>query len=128
MFMKISFESKGDFSKVTDWLKRVSNVDTSSALKSIAEEGTRSLSANTPRATGETASGWREKVTTSGDITEIVWTNIAHPEANVSIAKLIDLGHGTRTGGYVPPQPFIKKSMKPIWASVDSKLVKELTK
>lgn len=126
--MKISFESKGEFDVVGNWLKRVSNNNPSNALKSIASEGTRSLSANTPKATGETASGWTEQISTTGDITEIAWLNNAHPEAGVNIAKLIELGHGTGTGGYVPPKPYIKDAMKPIWSSVDNKVVKELIK
>lgn len=129
MFMRISFESKGNFDATADWLKRVSsNSAPSKALDSIAKEGTRSLAAKTPRSTGETASGWTEKVTVTGDVTEIAWSNNAHPEAGVNIAKLIELGHGTGTGGYVQPQPYIKEAMKPVWSSVDNNLVKELIK
>lgn len=128
MFMRISFESRGNFDATADWLKRVSNPKPSNALDSIAKEGTRSLAEKTPKATGATASGWTEKVTVTGDITEIAWSNNAHPEAGVNIAKLIELGHGTGTGGYVPPQPYIKEAMKPVWSNVDNKLVKELIK
>lgn len=126
--MRISFESKGNFDVVNDWLKRVSNNNPSNALNSIAKEGTRRLEANTPRETGETASGWTEEITKSGDVTEIAWMNNAHPEAGVNIAKLIELGHGTGTGGYVQPKPYIKEAMKPVWSSVDNKLIKELIK
>lgn len=126
--MKISFESKGDFNGVTDWLKNVSNRNPANALNSIASEGTRSLKANTPKDTGETASGWTEKITTNGDVTEIAWTNTAHPESTANVAKLIDLGYGTGTGGYVAPRPYIKKAMKPVFDSIDNKVVKELIK
>lgn len=126
--MKISFESKGGFEKITDWLKQASSYDPSIALNSIAKEGTRSLASKTPKSTGETAAGWTEKITTTGNITEIAWMNTAHPDAGVNIAKLIELGHGTGTGGYVPPQPYIKEAMNPVWDSIDSKVVKELIK
>lgn len=126
--MKVLFESKGDFTATTDWLERVISRNPSNALQSIAKEGIKSLSSNTPKQTGETASGWRDKVTKQGDITEIAWSNTAHPEASVNLAKLIDLGHGTGTGGYVPPKPYIKKAMKPIWDSIDNKVIKELIK
>ena len=123
--MKISFESKGNFDNLSAWLNRVSNKSPSGALNSIANEGVKSLSASTPKDTGETASGWNAKVTTNGDVSEIAWTNNAHPELSVNLAKLIDLGHGTGTGGYVAPKPYIKNAMTPVWSNVD-KVVKEM--
>lgn len=126
--MRVSFESKGNFDATTDWLKRVVQRNPSIALRTIASEGTRSLAANTPKSTGETASGWTEKITTKGDVTEVAWMNNAHPEAGVSIVKLIELGHGTGTGGYVAPKPFIRRAMGPVWSDIDNKVVKELIK
>lgn len=127
MFMKISFESKGDFNNATDWLKRVSSRNPSTVINQIASQGTNSLVANTPKETGETAAGWKDKVTVKGDVTEIEWYNTAHPEAQVNVAKLIDLGHGTGTGGYVPPKPYIKRAMEPVWKNTD-KVIRELIK
>ena len=126
--MKISFESKGDFNVTRDWLKRVTNRNPSMVLNQIASEGVRNLSNNTPKDTGETAAGWESDVKTNGDTTEISWKNTAHPESKVNVAKLIEVGHGTGTGGYVPPRPYIKDAMKPIWEEVDKKVVKELIK
>ena len=126
--MKISFDSKGDFDGVKSWLKRVSSNNASNVLNSIAREGTRSLASNTPKETGKTASGWSERITKKGGVTEIAWVNVAHPQAGVNVAKLIELGHGTGTGGYVPARPYIKDAMKPVWASIDNRVVKELIK
>jgi hypothetical protein len=126
MLMNISFDSKGDFNVIRSWLKKVSNHNPSVALNQIASEGTRNLKANTPRNTGETAAGWKADIKTNGDITEIAWTNTAHPEAGTSVAKLIELGHGTGTGGYVAPKPYIKQAMAPVWKDVDNKVIKEL--
>jgi hypothetical protein len=125
--MKLSFNSKGDFNATTDWLNRMSNADLSTALTPIANQGKAALAAGTPKATGETASGWQARVVRKGASIEIEWFNTAHPEAGVNLAKLIELGHGTGTGGYVPPKPYIKQAMTPVWASLDSKL-KELIK
>lgn len=126
--MKISFQSKGNFDNASDWLKRMTEPKSSSILNSIASEGTKSLAANTPRSTGETASGWTEKITFTESGAEVAWFNNAHPEAEANIAKLIEIGHGTRTGGYVPPQPYIKEAMKPIWDHIDNKVIKEMMK
>jgi hypothetical protein len=125
--MNISFESKGDFNNIRSWLNKVSHRNPSTSLHQIASEGTRRLQANTPRDTGVTSSGWKADIKTSGDVTEVSWTNVAHPEADVNIAKLIELGHGTGTGGYVQPKPYIKQAMTPVWKDID-KVVKEMIK
>lgn len=125
--MNISFESKGDFNNIRSWLNDVTHRNPSTALSQIANEGTRNLKSNTPRDTGATASGWKADIKTNGNVSEIAWTNNAHPESGVNIAKLIELGHGTGTGGYVPPKPYIKQAMEPVWKDVD-KVVKELIK
>lgn len=125
--MKISFDSKGDFENVRSWLDGVSKRNPTTILKTIADKGTASLKENTPKDTGETASGWVSETIRMGDVTEVSWKNEAHPESEVNVAKLIELGHGTRTGGYVPPNPYIKEAMKPVWEDVD-KVVKELIK
>lgn len=126
--MKISFESKGDFDVVRSWLKRVTTRNPSVAINQIASEGKRSLAANTPRDTGETASGWVAEVKMGTNVSEITWKNVAHPEANVNVAKIIELGHGTRTGGYVPPRPYVKKAMDPVFKDAGDRVVKELIK
>lgn len=123
--MKLSFDSKGDFNGTTDWLKRVANADMSKALNSIANQGKAALAANTPKVTGATAAGWNAKLVRTASGTEIQWYNTAHPGAGVNLAKLIDLGHGTGTGGYVAPKPYIRNAMTPVWSSLDSK-IKEL--
>ena len=126
--MRVSFESKGDFKNVLKWLDRSSKRNPSAAARGIADQGISSLSRGTPRDTGETASGWIAEVTTRRNITEIAWKNIAHPGAGVNVAKIIELGHGTGTGGYVPPSPYIKDSMTPVWKTAGDKVVKELIK
>jgi hypothetical protein len=128
MSMNISFESKGDFNNTRRWLKRIADDNPTVVMNQIANEGVKSLAANTPRDTGATASGWEAEVTKTGNVTEIAWKNRAHPETKVNIAKLIELGHGTGTGGYVPPKPYIKNAMKPVWQSADDKVTKELIK
>lgn len=124
--MKISFQSKGDFGNVLSWLNKASKQTPSSALSQIASEGRQALAANTPRDTGETASGWVSEITSKNGKHEIVWKNAAHPEEEVNMAKLIEIGHATRTGGYVPPQPYIKQAMAPIWRTAGDRVTKEM--
>lgn len=126
--MKISFESKGDFESTRSWLKDVINRNPTNSINQIASEGTRSLAANTPKDTGATAAGWSSDIKRTGNVTEIAWKNTAHPEASVNVAKVIHTGHGTGTGGYVPPRPYIEQAMNPVFKDAGDKIAKELIK
>lgn len=126
--MEVLFDSKGDFNNIQQWLDNVARRSPNEALNQIAIEGERSLEANTPKDTGVTAGGWQAKITTDGKGSEIAWSNKAHPEASVNIAVIIDQGHGTGTGGYVPPRPYIKKAMDSVFAHAGTKIEQELIK
>lgn len=125
--MRVSFESKGNFNNAERWLNDIAKTNMQSPLNQIASQGTQSLASKTPTDTGATAAGWKGTVTSRGDISEIVWTNNAHPQAGVSVAKIIDLGHGTGTGSYVAPRPYIKDAMAPVWSKLDN-VIRELIK
>lgn len=124
--MRIKIESKGGFDNALKWLNRTSNTKPQS-IANLAQDGTTSLSMSTPKDTGETASGWVHEITTNRNSLEIAWKNVAHPESKVNVAKLIELGHGTRTGGYVQPRPYIRRAMGPVWKKLDNS-IRELMK
>lgn len=125
--LKVSFESKGDFSGSLEWLESLTSRDPTSTVNKMGEEGVKALASNTPKDTGATAAGWGYKVETKNHVTELSWVNNAHPNLNVNLATLIELGHGTRNGGYVSPRPYIQKSMDPIFNNAGDRLLKELT-
>lgn len=125
--MKVTFESVGNSTLTEDWLNKAINNQPSKALSEAGKEGVASLRRNTPIGkTGETANGWDYKVETNSDSIELSFVNNAHPEASVNVAKLIELGHGTGTGGYVPPRPYIKGAMEPVFNKTIDKIVKEM--
>lgn len=126
--MKISFDSKGDFANSLKWLNRMGKSNMNNTVSKVASRGTSSLSSATPRDTGSTANSWKQKISKTSTGVEVSWSNTAHPESSVSVAKLIDSGHGTRNGGYVQPRPYIKDAMKPIWGELDKAIRKELSK
>ena len=128
MIMQVTFQGKGDFNNAEAWLKDISTRTPTMALDQIASEGKRNLSNNTPKDTGKTASGWEAVVETKDNVTEVSWRNVAHPDLRVNIAKLIEQGHGTRNGGYVPPRPYIKQSMEDVWKTAADRIAKEMVK
>lgn len=117
--MKVSFHTKGGFDNVLKWFDKASNIKPS-MVGNIASQGVARLSSNTPKDTGETALSWVYDVTANKNTLEIAWKNIAHPESQANVATLIELGHGTRNGGYVQPRPYIKQSMEPVWRKLDN--------
>lgn len=126
--MKINFDFKGDFNSAEKWLDSVVKGQYIKPIEQAGKEGVNSLKRNTPKDTGETSEGWVSIIEQSKDITEISWKNVAHPENRVNLAKLLDMGYTTGTGGFVPPRPYIKKSMDPVYDSAIDKVVKELNK
>lgn len=124
--MKVRFESKGDFKNTLKWFDKVSN-NKAALASNIAKYGDSSLRNSTPEDTGETANGWKHKITANQQYVEVAWVNTAHPESEVNVASLIELGHGTGTGGYVAPRPYIKQAMAPVWSKLDND-IKELMK
>jgi hypothetical protein len=75
------------------------------------------LSAATPVETGETAHSWTYEVRQSKGSYEIVWKN-THVVNGANIALLIQYGHGTGTGGYVPGRDYINPAMKPVFDKI----------
>lgn len=130
MHMKVTFDTVGDFEKTLSWLDKVSKHDASAIMENMGREGVKSLRANTPVGdTGQTASGWKHTVERQSDGVELYITNDAHSETHpVNIARLIDSGYGTGTGGYVPPRPYIRRSMQPIFKNGIDRLVEEMIK
>lgn len=126
--MKIGISTKGDFKNTEAWLKRASTRSPSSALKTLGSQGVSSLAAATPTRTGATAAGWKSKVEKTGSGYDLIWYNTSHPETSANVAMLLQMGHGTGTGGYVPGQDYINPALRPIFAIAGDKLVRELIK
>ena len=121
--MKVSISTTGDFSKTIKRLQKMSKFDGKKTLSQIEKQGTASLSLHTPVGeTGQTALGWTGKVTDN----EIQWANNAHPQESVNIAKVIQFGHGTGTGGYVPPFNYIPPALAPVFDTAVDVIAKEV--
>ena len=125
--MRVTFESKGEFENAIKFLGKCTNMEQRSILEKYGKIGVESLRANTPKRSGETAAGWDYRINQNGNKSlELEFFNRAHPELNVNLAVLIQLGHGTRTGGYVPPRNYIQPAMTPIYKAVGEELVRRL--
>lgn len=123
--MILRFKSKGNFEKASSWLKESSKMDDYKKLfQKYGEFGVQKLQEYTPKRTGETAAGWDYELNQNGNKIEVYFVNTAHPELSVNLAKIIQLGHGTRNGGYVPPVNYIHPAMATVYKKVGDDLVR----
>lgn len=124
--MSIQFSTSGDFSKTYKFLDKIKNYNPESVLKRYAEEGVRALNNATPTDSGITANSWGYEIEiTKGKQATINWTN-SNRNKGVSIAILLQYGHGTRNGGYVVGRDFINPAMKPVFDKIASEAWKEV--
>lgn len=123
----ISFSHKGNFKHLESFLKRAKNPPYLQILERYGQEGVNALSAATPRATGETATSWYYKVSKTNNSYKITWHN-SHVENGVSIAILLQYGHGTRNGGYVQGVDYINPALKSVFEKMANTAWGEVTR
>ena len=130
----LELKSKGDMKNTETWLRKLLRLDLQSILDKYGERGVKILAEATPVRTGKTAASWTYSTsvtrTSSGGVTgaTITWsnTNLTEGSQHIPIVILIECGHGTRNGGYVPPNPFIKEAITPLFDELAEKLWKEV--
>lgn len=126
--MSITVSTSGDFSKTYKYLNKITSFKRQklmSILNKYGNEGVRRLKEATPVDTGETASKWRYEIQEEGDMVTLVFINDAQNDG-VNVVILIQYGHGTGTGGYVPPRDFINPAMEPIFKKIEEDAWKEV--
>ena len=123
--MKISFSSKGDFSKTIKFLNKVKNVKINNILSKYGEIGVTALSQATPKDSGVTSRSWNYKIEVNNDNASIVWYN-TNVVKGVNIAVILQYGHGTRNGGWVEGRDYINPAMKPIFDKIADQVWKEV--
>lgn len=121
----IKLKSKGDFSKTVKFLKDIKANEYRKILDKYARMGVERLSASTPSDTGKTANCWNYNIETTSKGATIYWYN-TNTNKGVSIALLLQYGHGTRNGGYVQGIDYINPAMKPVFKELADAAWKEV--
>lgn len=120
----MNISSEGSFKNMESFLKRTVKNSSKQEVVELAEAIVSRLRQDTPKRSGKTASAWSYNISNSsnGFVIEIVNTN---NNGSVNVARIIHFGHGTGTGGYVPPKPFITTAIDSVYKSkIDSILTK----
>jgi len=118
---------KGDFSKTFKFLKASVTSDYLRVLNKYGDDGVKALSLATPTETGETANSWNYQIKQNGNGASISWTN-SNVVNGVSIAIILQYGHGTKNGGFVQGRDYINPALKPVFDKIANDVWKEVTK
>ena len=123
----IRFRHKGDFSKSTNFLKRVKNGMNLRSLDEYGRKGVAALSSATPVDTGQTANSWYYKIERTNTSVSLVFCN-SNVQNGVPIAIVLHYGHGTGTGGWVQGRDYINPAIQPIFDEIANNLWREVAK
>lgn len=123
----ITFRQKGDFSKLTRYLEKVKSVVKLSDLDKYGKEGVAVLASATPVDTGLTASSWSYEIKHENGRVSISFKN-SNIQNGVSIAIILQYGHGTRNGGWVQGRDYINPAIQPIFDKIVNDAWREVTK
>ena len=124
--LDITFNHKGDFSKVNTWLEKLLNASHRGILDKYGRMGVEALSKATPVDTGLTASSWYYEISRTSTSVSINFMN-SNRNKGVPIALILQYGHGTGTGGYVQGRDYINPALQPVFEQMCDELWKEVT-
>lgn len=122
----VSFLSKGNTDNIERLLKRSLGRRYMSVLEKYAMQGVRALASATPVDTGLTANSWNYEIVEEEGRVSVHWTN-SNINDGVNIALILQLGHGTGTGGYVQGIDYINPALRPIFDQMAEAAWKEVS-
>lgn len=113
----------GDFGNLEKYLKKSRRAN----LDILGQAIVNALRDATPVKSGETANSWGYRIvsTSRGQDLEIYNTHI---NDGVNIAIILHYGHGTGTGGYVPPRPYIDSAVDAAYKKTINKVLEDYLK
>lgn len=124
----INFVQKGDFSKLIDFLEKISKPNRiDEILERYGQLGVDALRSATPKDTGNTANQWSYKIDRSGGSSTIAFYN-SNINKGVPVAIILQYGHGTGWGGYVEGKDYINPALQPIFEKIADEAWREVTK
>ena len=123
----IKIRQKGDFNKLTSFLERAKEGLDIGVLDKYGKKGVAALSSATPIDTGLTASSWFYKIENKNGVAKIEFHN-SNVQRGISIALILQYGHGTKNGGYVVGRDYINPAIQPVFDELAKNAWKEVTR
>lgn len=125
--MGVYFTQKGEFNKVERWLNSLMHKDYLNVLSFYGNKGVTALQTATPIDTGLAASSWRFQIETDKNGVTLVWIN-DDIEGGCNVAVLIDRGHVSKSGSWVPGKHYINEALEPIINELSNIVWEEATR
>ena len=125
--MGIVIKHRGSFQNTERFFKKLTRFEITNILNKYGKMGVAALSAATPVNSGMTADSWSYNIEKNGGSWVISWEN-SNVNNGVNIALILQLGHGTGTGGYVQGIDYINPALKPVFKSIADEAWREVTK
>ena len=122
--MSITFSHKGEFTNTIKFLNGLQKKSYRNILERYGQRGVEALRAVTPVDTGLVASSWYFEIEDNGSNSYLRWGN-SDIEGGCNIAVLIDKGHATKSGTWVPGYNFIEPTLNPIIEELKDAVWKE---
>lgn len=126
----VRFRQQGDFSKLTRYLERALERAKETVhlgdLDKYGREGVAALASATPVDSGLTAQSWYYVIENKKGSATISFHN-SNIQNGVSIAIILQYGHGTGTGGWVEGRDYINPAIQPIFDRIANKAWREVT-
>ncbi len=123
----VQISSKGSFENTDRFFSKMSRGDIFNALTSYAQQGVSALAAATPTESGLTAALWDYEIEKKGGTWTIWWINRHVDSEGTPIVIMLQMGHGTGTGGYVQGRNFINPAIAPIFEEIEQAVWREVT-
>jgi hypothetical protein len=123
----ITFRHKGDFKNTERFFENVKKGKYFNVLNKYGQIGVSALAAATPRDSGLTAASWTYKVSSSGNMHYISWSN-SNLVGTVSIAIILQYGHGTKSGTFVQGRDYINPAMRSVFDKIADGVWEEVKK
>lgn len=112
----VTFVHKGSFTNTERFLNTVKGAGYLNKLDDYGRQGADALASATPVDSGKTSASWDYEIEKDSTKTTLRWTN-SNVNRGVNIALILQTGHGTGTGGYVPGRDYINPALAPIMDS-----------
>ncbi len=125
--MRITFRQRGNFDRLEKYLKKSVVALIIERMEKYGRDGVEALKAATPVESGTTASSWRYEITKNGSMYSLTFHNDNVVNGWFNVAIMLDLGHGTGTGGWVEGLNYIDPAIQPIFEQMAHDLWLEVT-
>lgn len=121
----ITIKKSGNYKKANSYMEKLLEIVHLGILDKYGRKGVEALKAATPKETGKTADSWYYEITHDKDKASITWMN-SNTNQGYNIAILIQYGHGTGRGAYIPPTDYVNPAMKDVFEQIANEVAEEI--